>query len=734
MSAIAGVIMRAIRPRRVARIAVAGSLAAAGLLVTAQAAGASWLQLDTPVVPGASVWEFNAVSCTSPNICMAVGDSSSAGGNQLLSETRSRSGWTIQPIPQPAAGSVLLGVWCTSASACTAVGDAPHGSNGSVPLAERWNGSSWQIQATPKPKRAPNSQLTGVTCTSAHACVAVGSASMSVSNKVPLAEHWNGTSWKIEKTPTRSGFIESELDGISCPSATRCIAVGDSFKPSKFVTLAELWNGTRWSIQVTPNSPAGGALHGISCPSRNDCMAVGDGLGARWNGTKWSLVKLGFPGTPASLGSVSCTKAGACYADGGFFSEAILTGVIEIWNGSRWRVQNAVISAANDSSVYNGISCTTATNCTAVGSYHDPVDGNRALAEDFSLRWQDVSPMPLNGVNATSLASVSCASPNACVTVGTFETSTAFETFSETWDGSTWTFQLPPKPKISNLDAVSCPAVSTCIAVGDIQSGGTLVTLAERWNGLHWTIQGTRNQPGATGNFLLSVSCPSTTDCTAVGRSNLPGGQAALAERWNGKVWRIQHTPKPAGQSQTSLAGVSCTSASACEAVGAGTAGTFAESWNGRKWTAHRTPLPKGGRDGFLAAVSCRAANACTAVGDYLHGSHQVPLAERWNGTNWRPERVPVPPGATTSGLESVSCTSATSCAAVGFRTVSATNAIAMRWNGRTWSIQQIQPPLGGSQSSTLSSVSCNSAAACMAAGSYVDLTPTEQMLAEQYS
>jgi hypothetical protein len=39
------------------------------------------------------------------------------------------------------AGSLLSNVWCTSANACTAVGDSPTGANGTVRLAERWNGS-----------------------------------------------------------------------------------------------------------------------------------------------------------------------------------------------------------------------------------------------------------------------------------------------------------------------------------------------------------------------------------------------------------------------------------------------------------------------------------------------------------------------------------------------------------------------------------------------------------------
>ena len=732
-----GTIKRAaVRPWRPARIAVAGSLAAAGLLFAgAPSAGASWVELATPDVPGATSWEFTSVSCTSPSICMAVGDSS-ASTNQLLAENRTKAGWTIQPIPQPAAGSALLSVWCTFNFSCTAVGDAPHGSNGTVPLAEHWSGNKWRIQTTPAPKHAANSQLNAITCASALDCVAVGSQSTSVNSQVPLIEHWNGTTWTIEKAPTRSGFVESELSGVSCTSATRCIAVGGSFKPSTFVTLAEIWNGSKWTIQTTPNATSGGALNAVHCVTRVDCLAVGNGLGANWNGKKWSLVKLGFPGTPADLTSISCTKVTACYADGSFFSDAVLTGVIEFWNGSRWRVQNASITASSDSSIYNGISCTTATNCTAVGSFHDA--GNRALAEDFSLRWQNVSPQPFFGAIATELNSVSCVSPNSCLAVGTVDNSTGsgsvFETFSETWDGTSWgNSNLPPKPKISNLDSVSCRSASFCIAVGDILNGGTPVPLAERWNGTGWSIQKTPNPSGASRAFLASVSCPATNACSAVGTYNRGSSQLTLAEHWNGKTWKIQHTPNPAGKSIIALNGVSCVSASACEAAGSASDGMFAERWDGKSWAVQSTPPQKGGKGGFLAGVSCVTAKACLAVGDDIHGGHQVPIDERWNGKSWTPQQAAAPGGGAPSGLSSVSCVSANLCEATGFVSKSSTNAIAEFWNGKTWGLQGIDRPLG-SQQTDLPSLSCNSRDACSAVGNYVDSGGTEQILTEQFS
>lgn len=41
----------------------------------------------------------------------------------------------------------------------------------------------------------------------------------------PLAEGWDGTSWTIQSTAAPGSFDDT-LNGVSCTSATNCIAVG----------------------------------------------------------------------------------------------------------------------------------------------------------------------------------------------------------------------------------------------------------------------------------------------------------------------------------------------------------------------------------------------------------------------------------------------------------------------------------------------------------------------------
>src|SRR5262249_34963662 len=166
------------------------------------------------------------------------------------------------------------------------------------------------------------------------------------------------------------------------------------------------------------------------------------------------------------------------------------------------------------------------------------------------------------------------------------------------------------------------------------------------------------------GGALNGVSCTSLSACTAV------GGRAdgtTLAERWNGTRWRIQATPNPPGGAF--LNSVSCASASACTAGGNTNSGkTLADPWNGTRWTIQPTPNPAGGAPFItLQAVACTSPSACMAVGGTADSSGNAvgTLAERWNGKSW--QIVPTPkltgPG---SFLGGVALTSSTACPAGG--------------------------------------------------------------------
>jgi hypothetical protein len=139
--------------------------------------------------------------------------------------------WLLQSTPNPteATHSVLSGASCTSTSACIAVGKyvtAIIGGNPSA-LAEVWNGTSWSLKSVPNPSEAKSSALSGVSCTSSSACTAVGTYTNGSGTTVTLAEAWNGTSWSVQSTPNPAEATASYLNGVSCTSSSACVAVGE---------------------------------------------------------------------------------------------------------------------------------------------------------------------------------------------------------------------------------------------------------------------------------------------------------------------------------------------------------------------------------------------------------------------------------------------------------------------------------------------------------------------------
>src|SRR5262249_51052316 len=91
------------------------------------------------------------------------------------------------------------------------------------------------------------------------------------------------------------------------------------------------------------------------------------------------------------------------------------------------------------------------------------------------------------------------------------------------------------------------------------------------------------------------------------------------------------------------------------------------EIWNGTSW--HFVPMatPTGGQVISLNGVSCTSASACTAVGSYFtRNAGPLNLAETWNGTAWRVPATPSPNAQGRNQLNSVSCTSPRACTAVG--------------------------------------------------------------------
>jgi hypothetical protein len=259
-----------------------------------------------------------------------------------------------------------------------------------------------------------------------------------------------------------------------------------------------------------------------------------------------------------------------------------------------------------------------------------------------------------------------------------------------------------------------------------------------------WKIQAPPSPAAARFPGFGAVSCGSLTSCIAVGGDTKAKTYQTLAEHWNGKAWKIQVTPNPAGATDVGLEAISCTTAASCMAVGdlstasspSGT--TAAEYWNGHAWKVEAMPaLPSADQFPALSAVSCSSAKACIATGFYSLGSGPVPLAEQWNGRSWKLQVIPNPSGSNFTELGGLSCVSATSCITVGFASITASNGtstavtLAEHWNGKTWAIQRTPNP-STSVATQLEDVSCFRSATCSAVGLYAIRSGSQYLLAER--
>lgn len=349
-----------------------------------------------------------------------------------------------------------------------------------------WRGATasrgWKIAPTPNPVNADISVLASASCPSQRACTAVGSSAHSLSSPTrPLAERWDGTRWRIEPTPTPRGSSDT-LFGVSCPSVHACVAVGSAFYTAgrRQRTLTEAWNGRRWRVQPTPQLKPPSSLYAVSCTSARRCVAVGHTLTApgraiveSWNGTRWHLHATPQPVGSTQLAGVSCSSARACTAVGWRIVTGDARPLALSWNGATWKVHAVPLPHRELAGMFDAVSCTSATACTATGTDFNPGPGGPTLAERWNGKtWRvERTPNPANISTSSSevtLNGVSCSSAKSCTAIGEYTPGHAAAYFIESWNGRRWRLEPAPHPAHfahGALLGVSC-ASSRCAAVG----------------------------------------------------------------------------------------------------------------------------------------------------------------------------------------------------------------------------------------------------------------------------
>ena len=378
------------------------------------------------------------------------------------------------------------------------------------------------------------------------------------------------------------------------------------------------------------------------------------------------------------------------------------------------------------------------------------------------------APLPTslpNGLapSSISLSATSCSSTSFCVSVGSV-TDGQYDYYPlvETYFDGIWSASVPPSlsnadaPLVGDLQGVSCPVDGQCAAVGlydayDPQNNVSYQSaLLETLSGGTWSAT-EGSVPGNIGSPLValsSVSCPSTTFCSAAGTVS---GNRSVGAVWNrtAGTWVAEKLPDPPNANNVYIDSISCADEDDCVAVGWYQDSHLAsypliETLSSGVWTATDAPVPAnsvapGVPDGTpsvaLSGIDCPNVEYCIAGGQYTDASQVMqPLLEEYQAGTWTPLEGPVPSAASgymAAIIKAVTCPAGGACFATGqYGGYNGYTGMILSQSGSVWSAVDTPLPLsmssvarhlagdsGVTTSSTLSGVGCSAVGMCASSG-----------------
>jgi hypothetical protein len=401
-----------------------------------------------------------SVSCASAGNCAAVGDyrdSSSHTQGFVADEASTSSAWgNAQEVPNlgalNAGGSARANsVSCVSAGTCTAGGFYEDSSDHRQGWVADEASSSWgnaqEVPGLGALNTDNSAAVESVSCASAGDCAAGGYYTTTTpSGFGDYVQGWvadeASSSWGNAQEVPGLGALNTdnsaEVLSVSCASAGNC-AVGGEYNDDGqgFVADQASVSGAWGNAQEVPNLGAlntsnSGWAESVSCASAGTCTTggqyedssrheqgwVADEASSSW-GNAQEVPGLGAlnAGTvsgavAAGVESVSCGSAGNCAAVGQYFdSSNDVQGFVADEVGSAWgnaqEVPNLGTLNAGNSAEVLSVSCVSAGNCAAGGSYTDSNGHTQAFVVDGT---------PTSAVVTTTSVSLSAASNGLQVT------------------------------------------------------------------------------------------------------------------------------------------------------------------------------------------------------------------------------------------------------------------------------------------------------------------------------
>jgi hypothetical protein len=545
-----------------------------------------------------------AVSCASLTSCMIT---SYQGG------IRRWDGSSLTDTTLPSANDLMADVSCPTVSFCLAVGGSIPAPGSAVAL-EWTGGTSWT--AVPL-SGIVSASLYRVSCANPSVCVTTDS-----SGDFQLGT-WNGTTLTGGTTQTM-GPYDVGYARVACASTT----VSECQVSWYQSTLAQWGSQTVHSVGGGPSLTYAGALFGLSCSSATDCVAIGE-LGtnqsatrAAWHfdgtswtqDTSWSIPN--YADTEAT--SLSCPSSTFCMMGGTYVYGSTRRPYVRRWNGSTWTTTPlfpaTYLGDASADDVW--VSCTSSTACVAVVS--------RASAGEQDLETWDGASWVQQTLD-TFGAVMGCAGPTYCLVAGWY----GFEPDNESlkvWDGTQFTDGGADVVSGSPVDAISCNSPTHCVLLLGDPSDFGYASYTEVWNGSTLSAPVGVPAPAGENAVMTSLSCPATGSCRLVGAVGAPGDTAGspYVVEGDGTSWNAVTLPV---SGPGALTDVSCVSSAECLAIGSATAKgspdselLLAESGAGKWYMAPDLPM-SGSTPVAYDHISC-VPTWCAAVGEYPVNAH----------------------------------------------------------------------------------------------------------------
>jgi len=399
-----------------------------------------------------------------------------------------------------------------------------------------------------------SAQVTSVSCSSDGNCVAGGfyrdGAGFQAFVVSQTAGVWGNPRLAVPTT-TNSGN-EATVSSVSCSSVGNCAAGGyytDGAGLQAFVVsqTAGLWGTPRLAVPTTTNSGNNAQVTSVSCSSTGTCVAGGyyrEGAGffqafvVSQTAGVWGTHQLVVPtttnsGNSAEVRSVSCSSAGNCAA-GGFYTDGagrqafVVSQTAGVWGTPQLAVPTTT-NSGNTARV-NSVSCSSAGNCAAGGSYSDGAGEQAFVVSQTVGVWGTPQLAVLTTTNSggfASVNSVSCSSAGNCAAGGSYRDGAGEQAFVVSQTAGLWgTHQLvvpttTNSGRFASVTSVSCWSAGTCAAGGfyRVVTGSSQAFVVSQTAGVWETHQLAVPATTNSGNNarVRSVSCSSAGNCVAGG-------------------------------------------------------------------------------------------------------------------------------------------------------------------------------------------------------------------------